>query len=386
MTLTEEQLRQMVAEDEFGLLDVPAKPAPMSPEDRLLASFNEIVDFVTAHGREPELNPKDIGEMKLAMRLKAMAGSEEQRLTLAEYDALGLLQEPEPPSSIEEVVADDDFGLLDSGPDIHTLKHVPRQVTAVSEEVARRETCKDFERFEPLFRERHADLRTGRSKLTRFKSRKEIVPEKFYVVGGVLVYVAEVGEFSLDSHGRPDARLRLIYENGTESNMLRKSLATRLYENGKVVTEPTDETLQRMGLEPDTKMGHVYVLRSLSEDPQLAQFDHLHKIGSTIGTADERTATAYKDTTFLHAAVEVVAEYEMPAVAVRAVEGMLHRFFAEVQVDAWFERNGVTAAEAQEWFDAPLPVIDEAIELIQAETITSFRYDRETRSIQLSVG
>lgn len=381
--LDAEQLRQMVAEDEWGLLDVPVKAAPMTGDDRLLAKFNEIVDFVTKHGREPDLGAKDVGEKMLAMRLKAIAGSDEQREALREFDAMGLLQEPEPPKTVAEVLEDDDFGLLDDGAELHNLKHVPKSQT-MPQHIARRKPCDDFDDFKQLFVDCQRDLRSGARSLLEFRNPRQIEPGKFFVQNGVLLYVAAVGELTQDEIGKANARTRCIFENGTESDLLLQSLASNLYKDGRRVTEPNEVTLERMGLEPDTKMGCVYVLRSKSDDEQLSQFQSVHKIGSTSGTADKRVAGAEKHATFLNAPVEVVAEYRMPAAVVHAVEGMLHKFFSSARLDIWFEREGINVAEANEWFDVPLPVIDEAIELIQAETITSFAYDRDERRIVLS--
>ena len=81
---------------------------------------------------------------------------------------------------------------------------------------------------------------------------------------------------------------------------------------------------------------------------------------------------------------EVLAEYRLPAAAARSVEGILHRFFNEARLDVWFETAGQNVAEADEWFDVPLLLIDEAIELIAAETITSFRYERKSGTIRLA--
>lgn len=382
MKLDAEAIRRMLAEDEFGLLVEAPRSVPMTSDDRLVAAFLEIIEFVDSNGRVPESNLADISEFKLSARLKAMCENDDQRQALLEHDKHGLLKEPEAPKSIEDVLAADDLGLLEDDVDIHTLTHVPK-AQASPDRVAQRRPCVDFERFKPLFDQCHADLRTGRRKLLEFRNPRHIEEEKFFVMGGMLVYVAEVGELQTKEVGK-DGRTRCVFDNGTEADLLLRSLARQLYNDGRLVTEPADVTRDRIEVDPAAKMGSVYVLRSLSEDEQVRSLEHLHKIGSTSGTADTRVAGAEKHTTFLNASVDVIAEYRLPAVAVKAVEGMLHRFFGEVCLDVWFESSGRNVAEADEWFDVPLEVIDEAIELIAAETITSFRYDAVSKRIVLA--
>lgn len=376
------ELLMMLGEDDFGLLEFPVKAPPMTTEDRIVAAFEEVTEFARRTGRAPEENPADIGEWKLAKRLQALAEDGDKRVMLEPYDELGLLVAPEPPASIEEAVGDDPFGLLSGGEDLFALRHVPKTQTT-PEDVARRQPAEDFEDFHQLFVDCHADLRAGRRKLVAFKNPLEIRPERFFVQGGVLLYVAEVGELTRNEIKKANARTRCIFENGTESALLLQSLASNLYKDGKRVTIPDEETLSEMGLETETPMASVYVLRSLSRDPQLAQFPALHKIGSTSATADNRIARARSETTFLGAPVEIVEEYRVPRGVEGKVERLLHRLFAPARIDAWFERDGRTVAEANEWFAVPFAAIDEAVSLIENEAILNFRYDPVSRELRL---
>lgn len=382
MRLDAEQIRRMLAEDEFDLLKEAPKSVPLTSDDRLVAGFLEIVEFLETNGRAPESNPSNITEFRLGARLKAMSQSDEQREALIAYDTYGLLKEPEAPASVADVLASDDLGLLEDDVDLHTLTHVPKS-QASPEKVAQRKPCEDFELFKPLFDQCHEDLRTGRRRLLGFRNPRYIEEGRFFVMGGMLVYVAEVGELETKDVGK-DGRTRCIFDNGTEADLLLRSLSRQLYNDGRLVTEPEDVTRERIEVHPEAEMGSVYVLRSLSNDEQVRSIEHLHKIGSTSGSADARVVGAERHPTFLNAHVEVLAEYRLPAAAVRTVEGLLHRFFADARLDVWFESEGRSIAEASEWFEVPLAIIDEAIELIAAETITGFRYDRESSSIQLA--
>jgi hypothetical protein len=392
MTLDRETLLQMLAEDEYGLLMPAPKRAPVTADDRLLAAFQEIAEFTRANGREPERTPTDMTEAKLAMRLKAIRENEEQAAALRGADDLGLLgeapPEPEPlriphtpPETVDDALAADPFGLLDGAGDIFDLKHVPKAQT-MPEEIARRRPAEDFDRYEDLFKDCHEGLRAGQRKLLPFRNPIEIEPGKFFVLNGVLLYVAEMGELALDQVRKANARTRCIFENGTESNLLMQSLASNLYKGGRRVTEPSEVTLERMGLETETRMGHIYVLRSLSDDPQLGAFENVHKIGFTTQTVEHRIVGAEADATFLGAPVETVASYSLPAAA-QPVEAILHSFFASARLDAWFEQSHQIVAEANEWFDVPLSAIDEAIALIQSEGIQSYEYDPDKRGVKL---
>ena len=386
MTIDVDWLRSIVEQDEFGLLVAPVKVAPPTADERVVASFQEICSFIEKQGHPPTNNPADVSEFQLYHRLQAFLGNSETWAALAPYDVYGLLTEPEPPESIDEILGSDVFGLLDSpghedAPDIFTLRHVPAE-RAEPDDVAERQPCPDFERFEPLFKDCHSDLRVGRRSLIQFRNESQISADTFYVVRGILAYVAEVGEES-KVRGRRVARLRCIFENGTESNLLLQSLARSLYDNGRRVTEPNDVTLARMGFEVDAPQGEIYVLRSLSDDPHVQSIPHLHKIGFTKGTTDERIAHAEQQRTYLNAPVQVIATYGTPAVTASNYEALIHRFFAAARIDVAYVQAGETVTTANEWFSVPLPVIDEAIQLLSAGSITNYEYDRESGEIHL---
>ena len=384
MKLDAEAIQRMLAEDEFDLLRECPKSAPLTENERLVASFLEIVKFVEANDRLPDCNPADMAEFKLAARLSGIVESEEKRAALHEHDRLGLLKEPEPPSSIEDVLNSDDLGLLDDDlADIHTLRHVPKTL-AKPDKVAQRRPCEDFAEFKPLFDTCHADLRTGRRKLIPWRNPSHIEVGKFFVQNGMLVYVAEVGELKNKQGAKAiDGRTRCVYDNGTEADLLLRSLARALYDGGRQVTEPEEVTRERIEAEPGTAMGSVYILRSKSKDPQVTSISDLHKIGSTSRSVESRIAGAEKDTTFMCSPVEIRAEYRLPAVAARKVETMLHDFFASARMDIWFEIADGQQASATEWFDVPLLLIDEAIELISAETLPNYQYDAKEQAIVL---
>lgn len=382
MTIDAETLKTMIAADDLGLLDLPAKRQAMTKDQRLVASFEEIKEFVSQHGRPPEKDADEVTEMMLSHRLESISASDEQRELLAPYDDLGILEPPKSPESLKDAVAEDSLGLLDApDEDIHTLRHVPKP-SPQPEEIARRRPCKDFERFEPLFKACQTELRSGVRRLVKFRDEQAVKEGAFYVLNGVLVFVAREGERKVE-HGRMNARLRCVFDNGTEADLLLRSFASRLYRFGKTVTEPEAKTRMEVEEQLGAESGFVYVARSLSEDAQVQAIPDLHKIGFTTGSAESRVTDAIGSATFLDAPVKLVETFELPRSIAGKIETLLHRFFAAAQIDAWFERQGLLVADAREWFSVPLEAIEEAMELIQSEGIQSYEYDPDKRSVKL---
>jgi Meiotically up-regulated gene 113 len=383
LTIDAETLKSMIAEDDLGLLTLPAKRQAMTKDERLVASFGEIKEFVSRHGRPPDKEADDVTEMMLAHRLGSMSVSDEQRELLAPHDDLGILLPPKPPESLEEAVAEDSLGLLEApGEDIHTLRHVPKP-SAQPEEIARRRPCEDFESFEPLFKACHDELRSGARRLIKFRDEQAVREGAFYVLNGVLVLVAEEGERKKLEDGRLNARLRCVFENATEADLLLRSFASRLYRFGKTVTEPEEKTQLEVEEQLGGESGFVYVARSLSGDPEVRAIPDLYKIGFTTGSAEQRVADAIGSATFLDAQVELVDTFELPRSIAGKVEALIHRFFAAARIDAWFEREGRPVADAREWFSVPREVIAKAMELIESEGIKSYEYDPDERRIKL---
>ena len=368
----------------------PQKVVSRSPrEERIIAGFEDIQRFVESHGRPPQHGEdKDIFERLYAVRLDRLRGLEECRNLLEPLDHQGLLTGEHAPVPAEDL---DDEALLaelegvEGAPDITELRHV-RSVAdkRAAEEIANRERCEDFETFKPLFDQVSQDIKQG-VRITR-QIRKDagflkadIKQGEFFILGGQTAYVAEVGEPIRAPNGEFDARLRVIYSNGTESNLLLRSLQRALYkdETSRRVSEPTagplfaDETD-----EEDLASGTIYVLRSKSDNPVVAaNRTILHKIGVTGGSVEKRIANAAKDATYLLADVEIVATYELFNINRGKLEGLIHRIFEPARLKIEIKDRFGNPVVPREWFLVPLAVIDEAVDKIRDGTITEFVYD-----------
>lgn len=373
----------------LGVEAAPAASGRYTPrEERIIAGFEDILRFVEMHGRAPQQGEgRDIFERLYAIRLQRLRALPEARELLAAQDAHGLLAadggETRPVDTLDDEALLAELGVASHDEDdITILKHVRSQEDRrVADEVADRTPCPDFARFQPLFAKTERDLKGGLRQTVPFgKEGANVLEGDFFILGGQLVYVAEVGELTKTSIGRNDGRLRVIYANGTESNLLLRSLQRALYkdETGRRVTPETDEgpLFSQTWEEGDIESGTIYVLRSLSDHPFIAKHRELiHKIGVTGGKVETRIAHAAHEATYLLADVEIVASYRLSGINRTKLEGVFHRIFAAAQLDLTIDDRFGNPVRPQEWFLVPLPVIDEAVRRIRDGSITEVTYD-----------
>lgn len=379
-------LQKLIEDDELGLLEVkPTRSNGASTEERLIEKFYKIADFYRLHDREPRKDPDNMQEAQLAMTLEGIRQSPDSVAALLALDEFGLLAAEEPPESIADIFADDDLGILrgdDSADSIFHLRHISGK-QAMPDYIAQREPCEDFARFEALFKNCHQDLRTGRRQLLPFANEQQIEAGHFFVLKGIMAYVAEVGDRE-NKGGKFNARLRCIFENGTESDMLLRSLAAELYKDGRRVTEHEDRLMDAFAgvTTDDERTGYLYVLQSLSTDPAIAAEKNLYKIGFSRGPVEGRIKDAADDPTYLMAPVRVVTSFECYNLNPQKLELILHKFFGAVclELDV-FDRDG-RRHTPREWFIAPLAVIEEAIRLTLTGEILYFTFDTESNLIR----
>lgn len=376
----------------------PGKTVGRSPrEERIIAGFEEIQRFVDEHGAAPQHGEdRDIFERLYAVRLDRLRALEECRALLAPLDRQRLLAgaesvvaAPEEEMSEDELLAELEGAAVAS--DITELRHVRTSAEKrAAEEIANREPCPDFETFKSLFDQVQIDLDSGFRTTRPFVKdagflKADITDGQFFILGGQTAYVAEVGETFKAPNGELDARLRLIYSNGTESNLLRRSLQRALYkdEAGRRITEPAAGPLfAGENDDADQASGTIYVLRSKSDHPLVAAHrDVLHKIGVTGGEVTRRIANAKLDPTFLMAEVEIVATYELFNINRAKLENLIHRIFDPARLEIEIKDRFGHAIVPREWFLVPRFVVDAAVERIKDGTITDYIYDPEAASL-----
>ncbi|MDC0857442.1 GIY-YIG nuclease family protein [Rickettsiales bacterium] len=381
--MNKEDLLKLIADDNLGLLKVKPKQNSLDENQRLINSFLEINEFIRKNNREPSANG-DIFEHKLYSRLNSLASDKDKISILVDYDEFGLLKEKEEkaPKSIKDLLKDDDLGILISEEeDIFINKHVPK-ITSMPDYVAKRKPCKDFDKFEEKFKNCQNDLASQKRILKKFQKEQQIEEGSFFVLKGILLFVDKVGE-KQEVKGKVNARLRCIFENGTESNMLLRSLAAELYKDGRRVTENKDNLsdLFVQVTKEDQETGFIYILKSLSDNEKIRSIDNLYKIGFSKTPVEERIKNAKNDPTYLMSDVQIVATFKCFNLNPQKLESLLHTFFGSACLNIDIFDNNKKRHTPREWFIAPFFVVENAIELIIAGKITNYRYDPENEVI-----
>lgn len=367
-------------------------------EECIIAGFEEIERFFERSGKPPAHGEdKDIFERLYAVRLDRIRASAECKAVLAGMDKHRLLDGH---SSVIYTVPDDiddDALLAELGVeipeehDITKLTHVKtRAEIRAAEEIAQRMPCPDFAKFKPLFDSIQNDIQNAVRKTTSFRkeagfAKTDIKEGHFIIIGGQTAYIATVGETIKAPNGEDDARLRVIYSNGTESDILLRSLIRAMYkdESSRLISDPSAGPLfSDTHEEGDIESGTIYVLRSKSDHPLIKESRNvIHKIGVTGGKVDKRFANAKLDPTFLMADVEVVATYELSNINRVKLENLIHKFFEPAKLNIEIKDRFGNPIVPREWFLVPLFVIDEAVEKIKDGSIVDFFYDAKAGKI-----
>lgn len=386
----QEVLAELKQIDKFNLLEVKAKEKQATPDSILISKFEEINYFIDEYKRVPTDKGGGPIEFQLFSRLLEIQLDPKKIKALKEYDRYQLLKNLETnkdesliyPEDIEEVPntkigLTDTFNLLKMpGSSIFDLKNVKskeEKITTMPEEVARRKKCADFETFEPLFKKCQMEIENGDRKIVKFRDEQDVKQGAFFIYGGVKCYVAEVGEREVKNN-RNNARLRLIFENGLESNMYHRSLTAELYKDGRRILPPR---LSEGEAEIDEKdlTGFIYVLSSKSTNPQIKAIPNLFKIGFSTTPVKDRIKNAKSDPTYLMAEVQVVASYKVSGIKPTYFENLIHKLFDHVKLNIEVTDKNGKRAIPKEWYSVPLDVIDDALKMIQTGDIIDYIYD-----------
>lgn len=351
-------------------------------EERIIAGFEDIQKFVDEHGRAPMSGEgRDIFERLYAVRLDRLRQLPDCREILLPLDRQGLLGDaPESCTELDDEALSDVLKGLEEPSEIEDLVHVSRpEIVNKPDEVAKRKPCRDFDKFKPLFDRVREELKADIRRAREFELKSEIEPTRFFIVGGQIAYVAEKEAEFTNDQGRRDARLRVIFDNATESNMLMRSLQRQLNADpaGRRVTEPDIGPLFGNSAEDgDLGSGTIYVLRSNSKDPRIVEHrEVIHKIGVTGNDVESRISQAHLDPTFLLAEVEIAATYVLYNVNRVKLENLIHRFFEPARLDLEMKDRFGRPFRPREWFLVPLSAVDDAVQRIKDGTIVKKKYD-----------
>lgn len=397
--MAKRSLDDILAGDSLGLLDVKtSKSSRLSKDSIYFSVFEEVAAFAEKHQRLPNLDTANIHEAKLATRYKNLCSDAEVVESLRSFDINGILPgTPEKcgseqqekrvsePQSLDDIF---DSDLLDVDDPIFEIKHVVSSTKSQStnEYMAKRKPCDDFDTYKSVFVKIQKELNSGLRQTRKVEGIADIKAGQSFILSGLIAYVASVGEKYEHRKGHHNARTRVIFSNGMESDLLLRSFGAALYKDNsaRAITGDALGPLFEAQEEPAdyAKTGIVYVLRSKSELPEISKHkSYLHKIGVTKSNVKARLANAKKDPTYLLADVEVVAEFTLYNMNLRATEQVLHTFFREAQADLEIADRFGNAVKPREWFFVPLDAIREAVRLLNEGKLASSRYDAQKASI-----
>jgi len=402
----EKVLDDIFNNDPLGLLIFkPKNSNARTADERLLASFQEINDFVDNNHKEPEPNPSNISEFQLYSRLKNLREDKTKIKLLKKYDIHNLLpstksnqvSEPKAPynkpkeiTSLDDLLNDDLLNILDDDSEgLFDFKHTPKEYERANADfVARRKPCKDFDKYESLFQKVQYDLSISKRKLIKF-NEGQLREGAYFVHNGILLLLETIHDFEKDKFGKDDGRTRIIFENGTESQMKLRSLGKNLFLNGKSVTDNIDkvneEYLEKFNVitNDDESAGYIYVLKSKSTDINITSIQNLYKIGYSKIDVQERIKNAKKEPTYLMAPVLIKGAWQCYNMNPQKLEQLLHNFFGNscLEIDVFDEKG--KRHTPREWFIAPITVIEQAIELIINGKIINYKFDADNMTIVL---
>jgi len=392
----DKKLQDIFDNDPLGLLDVKPVASARNEDNVLISKFQEINDFYQQNKRLPIEN-NGVNEHTLYSRLCDFRDTDSKRKILEKFDEYGLLVPVEKKVfTIENILDEDPLGLLDEDDmglfDFNLVRKPDERASA--EYIARRKYCADFENYESKFKEIQLDLKEGKRTYVEFR-QGNLKEGTFYLDNGILFYLEKIN-ISQNEHYKPDGtrvredgRTRCIFENGTESNMLKRSVEKLLYANGKAITEKNETTNDQFdehfsGITDDDKQaGYIYILKSKSDKQEIKDIKHLYKIGFSTTTVEERIKNAAQEPTYLMAEVRIVMTYKCYNMNTHKLELLLHNFFGSSCLNVDVFDNLGNRHTPREWFIAPLDIIEEAVQLIISGEIVKYRYEGEKEEIMV---
>ena len=362
------------------LADVTAPRRRTTSSDRLVAGFQEILAFYETNGRLPEDNQMDAS---LYHKWLGILKSEKKIERCRPFDDLGILPQPiqtaeEPQTEyhrelteeeqLDAILNDPLLADIEDGVDLGLFdvpEYMRQRLEARKEAdyIGKRRPCEDFDKYADGFKKIHQGLKSGKYCLSKF-SVKHLNTGRYFVEDGMIGYLVGIENDEVDKYGTRDGRTRIIYENGSESDIKFKTLTKNLSVTGYSIIDCSDITSEEFEkyFTPnanDVESGTIYVLRSKSTRPEIATIKDLYKIGFTVSSVESRIANAKNEPTYLCADVEVVATWKVYNVKSSTFEALIHKLFAGVQLQVTVDGH-----RPKEWFIVPFKVIEEAINAI----------------------
>lgn len=392
-------------EDELGLLDgIAIKPKTAQKEDSAVTVFLNLVDFYKRNHREPDQSNPD--EKTLYWQLMGYRARPELRAKVMHLDSVGLLKssvaakilEPEKEEadtesnvkSLADIFDDDDLDLLDDiDTSIYAVKHVSQKKDKeLPDEIASRKPCEDFFRYEKFFQDIHKVLPTKMVMKERIVQESDAKVGQVFILNGLFCLVDSIIKEDTGESKRENPRLRVIFENGTEIDLLKRSLTRALYKDKHGRRVNFDPNLFANGSisisHKDKPTGYVYILSSETKAPALAQLKaagKLVKIGYSTQDVHERIKNASKDPTYLEAPVNILASIQCFNLNPQKFENLIHAFLHKQRLGMTLISSKGKAYKPEEWFAVDMNTAVEVCKHIIDGTITQYRMDNTSGKI-----
>lgn len=375
MPIDDSFLDSIFASDDMGLID-KIEIGKVSKKDTFNltdAKEKEVADWIEKNGRDPDENSKDVTEHRYAIRLKKIRDRNNAEKKEVIFDPLS---DP----ALDSMIADMDIPDLED----FTGSLIKPKKKKVAAYISNRTHIEDFSQYEPLFNTVQTELEKGVRKAIPF-SASGMRPGRFYIAGGLLCFIDEVYEQEKNSFGRMDSRLHVVFANHTESYMLFATLQKIMSEeNGRSVTdsdEPAFSGFKEALVSEDVYTGYIYILRSLSTEPELKKYGKdFYKVGYTGGSVEKRISNAVNEPTYLCAPVQIVEKWRCTNINSKALETFLHKFLNVARVK--IKVNGKDKSQvASEWFNVPLGILEAMVPMILDGSIINYRYDSNSQKL-----
>lgn len=364
-------LDSIFEDDSFYELTKQDKPVKQEKLDPEVEKFQEILEFIEENKREPQKTDDWSNERALWARLRGFRDKQERVDKVKKYDYMGILDkenetdeyfaniiEPEEVSGIDDILNQDD--MLDDFSDLLDISRYKKTVNA-ADKIGTRKRATNFEEYRELFNKVHEEIASGERKIIPFE-QYDIQENRFYIQNGVMLYIVRISEDTfISDNGKENARMHVVYENGTENKeLLLQSLASSLYSkerNGRMVTDIINEEILAESFGEEFTAGYIYVLKSLSNNPEIVRLQNLYKIGFTKNDINMRISNTENEVTYLNAPVKLVLAAEIKNVNAQKMERTLHHSFADRQVifhDSQYKK-------ATEWYIVSIEEIENKI-------------------------